>query len=60
MNTDYICPKCGSELQRTKRSRLDKFLGIFTKKERYRCYSFGYNCDYTGLRLPKPKTERTQ
>ncbi len=44
------CPKCGSELQRTKRKPVDKIINVFVTIARIKCYRYGYGCDYTALK----------
>ena len=44
------CPKCGSELQRTKRKPVDKIINVFVTVARIKCYRYGYGCDYTALK----------
>ena len=50
-----ICPKCGSELERSRRNRLDKIISLFSNSERYRCDRYNYGCDFTVLKRVNPK-----
>ena len=50
-----ICPKCGSELERCRRSSLDKIISLFFYSNRYRCEKYGFGCDFTVLVRVNPK-----
>ena len=49
-NMSNTCPKCGAELQRTKRKFLDKIISAFVSVGRFNCYHYGYGCNYTTLK----------
>ncbi len=49
------CPKCGAELQRTKRKLIDKIISSFVSVGRFKCYHYGYGCDYTTIKKVDPK-----
>ena len=44
------CPKCDSDLERTRRKLLDKIINIFVPVMRFKCYRYGYGCDYSALK----------
>ena len=44
------CPKCDSYLERTRRKLLDKIINIFVPVMRFKCYRYGYGCDYSALK----------
>jgi len=51
--SDVQCPRCGSELTRIHRHRLDRLLGVFVPLRRYQCKDS--ECAWRGLRVYRSK-----
>lgn len=56
-NPQYItlkCPRCGSDIHRVHRTRLDHLISAFVPVRRYRCAK--RECGWKGLRVTAPKS----
>lgn len=51
--TLLTCPKCGGNLHRVHRTRLDHMINTFVPVRRYRCAQ--RSCNWKGLRVTAPK-----
>jgi uncharacterized integral membrane protein len=44
-----VCPRCGSDLHRIKRRRVDRWLSLYVPVRRYQCRD--HDCQWQGLRV---------
>lgn len=42
----YTCPKCGRDLERMNRNKVDKIIGLFFSVRRFKCYG----CFWEGIK----------
>jgi transposase-like protein len=53
-----VCPRCGSELIRTRRRLIDRLASVFKPVQRYRCGGLG--CGWVGNFKPAAFSERVE
>ena len=51
-----MCPKCGADLDRIRRTSIDRLVSVFYEVHRYKCHSS--RCDWSGLRHPLKGSRR--